>query len=242
MSTAQHSTAQHSTAQHSTAQHNPLRLLLNLVGLSLYTHSQTKTKTISATSITSIDNIAQLKTQQAQYKHQAHISLASAINLVGGQVSLAKLIGTTQGRISVWLNRDKKVPFDQVIAIENALKNIKGNTITRYELRPDIYGDKPTVKSLLSDALDLSIDNTKISISRVIYTLLRSPVKLLLLLSLIILIGTSSLQNLTSFGVINTQSQLGTPTILSEQNNSLNNNIYGTAFYSEQNCAFGINN
>lgn len=68
--------------------------------------------------------------------------LSRAIAAVGGQSKLARLIGKTQGHISSWLRRDAKVPAECVLAVEAACEG----AVTRYELRPDIYGAAPTSK------------------------------------------------------------------------------------------------
>jgi DNA-binding transcriptional regulator YdaS (Cro superfamily) len=62
-------------------------------------------------------------------------SLQKAVDVVNGQTALAKLIGggVTQAHVWNWLNRDKRVPIDRVLAIE------KITGVPRYELRPDIY-------------------------------------------------------------------------------------------------------
>lgn len=63
--------------------------------------------------------------------------LKEAILIVGSQSALARACGgrVRQQHIWNWLNRDKKVPAEYVIAIERATLG----RITRYQLRPDIY-------------------------------------------------------------------------------------------------------
>jgi len=61
------------------------------------------------------------------------LGLKKAIESCGGQSSLASLIGKKQAHISIWLNRDKKVPAEMVLTIE------KVSGVPRHELRPDIY-------------------------------------------------------------------------------------------------------
>lgn len=56
-----------------------------------------------------------------------------AIELGGGVVKLAKQLRVTRGAVSQW----RRVPQHHVFAVE-ALTGI-----TRYELRPDIYGEPP---------------------------------------------------------------------------------------------------
>ena len=55
------------------------------------------------------------------------------------QQEFAALVGVTQGRVSHWLNGEK-VPAERCVQIEVAT----GGKITRSELRPDIFGERPT--------------------------------------------------------------------------------------------------
>lgn len=64
--------------------------------------------------------------------------LEKAIELAGGQSSLARLINVSQPRISNWLNRDKKVPAEYVYPIVNAV----GGKVTAHDLRPDVFPKK----------------------------------------------------------------------------------------------------
>jgi|TARA_R110000822_G_C15317873_1_gene493395 DNA-binding transcriptional regulator YdaS (Cro superfamily) len=66
-------------------------------------------------------------------------ALSKAITTVGGQGKLAGLIGKRQGHIGNWLHRDKKVPAEVCVAIETAT----GGEVTRYDLRPDVFGPPP---------------------------------------------------------------------------------------------------
>lgn len=63
--------------------------------------------------------------------------LQRAVAVAGGQVALAKILGLKQGHIWWWLNRSKRIPANQVLAIEAA------TGISRHDLRPDVFGDAP---------------------------------------------------------------------------------------------------
>jgi len=74
--------------------------------------------------------------------------LQRAILLCGGQAKLARLLGENvkQAHIWNWLHRDRAgVPGQYVIPIETATKG----QVTRYELRPDIFGEEPKLHSEL---------------------------------------------------------------------------------------------
>lgn len=61
-------------------------------------------------------------------------ALKLAIERAGGQNSLARRIGTTQGPLWYWLNRSKRgVPAEFVLPIE------RETGVSRSELRPDLF-------------------------------------------------------------------------------------------------------
>jgi DNA-binding transcriptional regulator YdaS (Cro superfamily) len=63
-----------------------------------------------------------------------------AVNIVGSQTALARKLSLSQGRVWQWLNDPSaKVPAERCIAIEQATEG----AVTRYELRPDIFGEAP---------------------------------------------------------------------------------------------------
>lgn len=77
---------------------------------------------------------------------QSHAAtvFARAVKACGGQARLAGLLG---GRVRPqhiwnWLNRDKLVPAEYCRAIEKIAAE-HGERVTRYELRPDVFGDAP---------------------------------------------------------------------------------------------------
>jgi len=57
-----------------------------------------------------------------------------------GQTALAELIGKTQPQIAMWLKRRTVDPL-ACIPIEAAVEG----KVTRYELRPDVFGPPPPV-------------------------------------------------------------------------------------------------
>lgn len=65
-------------------------------------------------------------------------ALDNACDLVGSQTKLAKLLGIRSPSISEWRRR-QRVPAERCIAIEQAT----GGKITRYDLRPDVFGAAP---------------------------------------------------------------------------------------------------
>lgn len=64
-------------------------------------------------------------------------ALAQAIDLVGGQTQLARLLGVKQANVWHWLNKAERVPGEYVLAIESAT----GGRVSRHALRPDLYPD-----------------------------------------------------------------------------------------------------
>lgn len=68
-------------------------------------------------------------------------ALERAIKIVGTQQRLADLLGVRPPSIVEWRNRDR-VPAERCLAIEEAV----GGEVTRYELRPDVFGPAPSGK------------------------------------------------------------------------------------------------
>lgn len=62
-------------------------------------------------------------------------ALERAVLAIGSQAALAKAIGVKPQHIWNWLNRDSRVPAEQVLSIERAT----AGSVTRGELRPDLY-------------------------------------------------------------------------------------------------------
>ena len=65
-------------------------------------------------------------------------ALLNAILLAGGQTALARRIGKRQSHVAQWLRRGRVGPT-ACIAIETAVDG----RVTRYELRPDVFGPSP---------------------------------------------------------------------------------------------------
>ena len=64
--------------------------------------------------------------------------LLKAIDISGGQTKFARGLGLKQGQIARWVNRDKKAP-----PAEHVLKIEELTGVSRYDLRPDVFGEKP---------------------------------------------------------------------------------------------------
>jgi DNA-binding transcriptional regulator YdaS (Cro superfamily) len=54
------------------------------------------------------------------------------------QQAFAALVGVTQSRVSQWISGER-VPAERVLAIEFAT----AGAVTRYDLRPDLFGVAP---------------------------------------------------------------------------------------------------
>lgn len=70
----------------------------------------------------------------------------SVCKSLGGQVALAAAIGVNQQDISYWLKRKGCFPAEHILKIEALLRG-KGINIDRYDLRPDVYGERPSAVS-----------------------------------------------------------------------------------------------
>lgn len=68
-------------------------------------------------------------------------ALDRAIALVGSQSRLANVIGTKQQNISLWRKNGGTAPAEYVLKIERA------TGVSRYDLRPDVYGTAPDTRT-----------------------------------------------------------------------------------------------
>lgn len=60
-------------------------------------------------------------------------ALARAVEAVGGQSAFARLHGVSQPTVWAWLNHNKPLPAEYVLATE------RETGISRHDLRPDLY-------------------------------------------------------------------------------------------------------
>jgi len=60
-------------------------------------------------------------------------ALKEAIELIGSQSAMARLLEVSQPTVSDWVNRMMRLPAEHVLAVEGA------TGISRHDLRPDIY-------------------------------------------------------------------------------------------------------
>lgn len=68
-------------------------------------------------------------------------AIERACRILGGQTELAAKTGVTPQAVNQWV-RSGKAPAERVLAIESATADPKSKAprVTRYELRPDVYG------------------------------------------------------------------------------------------------------
>ncbi len=64
-------------------------------------------------------------------------AITSAVQAMGGQVPLAKVLGVNPSLISQWVTGRLKVAARHCLAIEAA------TGISRHDLRPDVFGPAP---------------------------------------------------------------------------------------------------
>lgn len=65
-------------------------------------------------------------------------AIETAISIANSQSELARRIGTRQGTLWKWI-RKNRVPAEYCVAIERATEG----QVTRYQLRPDVFGSTP---------------------------------------------------------------------------------------------------
>lgn len=64
-------------------------------------------------------------------------AISKAVEVIGGQVALAHLLGVNPSLISQWVTERLKVGARHVLAIEAA------TGVSRHDLRPDVFGPAP---------------------------------------------------------------------------------------------------
>lgn len=69
--------------------------------------------------------------------------LVKAVEASGGRSNLAKALGVSTVFINDMIHGKKPVPASRCIAIER----VTDGAVTRYELRPDVFGEAPAGKN-----------------------------------------------------------------------------------------------
>lgn len=59
-----------------------------------------------------------------------------AVEIAGSQAALAQKVGVSKAFVNQWCNNNRPVPPERCRAIEEAT----AGAVTRYDLRPDIFG------------------------------------------------------------------------------------------------------
>lgn len=73
-------------------------------------------------------------------------AIKRSIEAVGGQVDLARRLGITAAAVNQWVKGRRPVPPERCRAIEAAT----GGVVTRYDLRPDVFGPAPVTADSLT--------------------------------------------------------------------------------------------
>lgn len=75
-------------------------------------------------------------------------SICKAIDIAGGQTALANSINVSQGLVWQWSRGRLRIPAERCADIERATSGV----VTRYDLRPDIFGPAPVREGEAADA------------------------------------------------------------------------------------------
>lgn len=68
-----------------------------------------------------------------------HMCIQSAVSLFGTQAALAEALGVSSMAVSKWMSGKARVTAERAVDIER----VTGARVTRYDLRPDIFGPPP---------------------------------------------------------------------------------------------------
>ncbi|MEQ3693176.1 MAG: YdaS family helix-turn-helix protein [Thalassolituus sp.] len=61
---------------------------------------------------------------------------------LGGQAGLGRSLGVKQQVVGYWVTKKGRIPAEHVLHVERLLVEA-GSGIDRYDLRPDVYGERP---------------------------------------------------------------------------------------------------
>ena len=76
-------------------------------------------------------------------------ALAHAVDLIGGQSAMGRLIGVSQASVWRWVDRKEHLPAEHVLKVEER------PGFSRHDLRPDIYPrDYPPAPDARFDGVD----------------------------------------------------------------------------------------
>ena len=64
-------------------------------------------------------------------------ALARAVELLGSQAALGRVVGVSQPAVWRWLDKKQSLPAEYVLAVEAA------TGVSKHDLRPDIYPRDP---------------------------------------------------------------------------------------------------
>src|SRR5581483_2812820 len=100
-------------------------------------------------------------------------ALATAVEIVGGQAALARILGVTQPNVWHWLHKSERVPGEYVLKIEEAT----GGKVSRHDLRPDLYPPNLTRPDAAAPAAEAVTpeDRTRADCYRLLGRLLAAP-------------------------------------------------------------------
>lgn len=62
---------------------------------------------------------------------------------LGGQAGLGRSLGVKQQVVGYWVTKKGCIPAEHVLHVERLLVEA-GSGIDRYDLRPDVYGERPS--------------------------------------------------------------------------------------------------
>lgn len=68
--------------------------------------------------------------------------ISKAVEIIGSQSKLARVLNCSPVFVHLMLKQGKRVPATMCLQIERACKK----QVTRYDLRPDVFGDDPRIK------------------------------------------------------------------------------------------------
>lgn len=80
--------------------------------------------------------------KQSSFSDSSLEALSRAAQIVGSKSALAKRVGVTPQAAAQWFSQVRPIPPRRCRLIEEAT----GGVVTRYDLRPDVFGSQPDMR------------------------------------------------------------------------------------------------
>ncbi len=74
-------------------------------------------------------------------------AITLAVEIIGSQAKVAAILEVSPGLVWQWVNGVLEIHPRHCLPLEQAVDKIKPGEVTRYDLLPKVFGEKPTAES-----------------------------------------------------------------------------------------------